>query len=86
MGQVQEVQEVRAVRVREAQAVLEVLVGLVELVLEVQEVQVSYLLPFQAVLQNDARASYILHPIHPSHLTKLAKHNLVMNNKLAVHK
>jgi hypothetical protein len=42
-------------------------------------------LPSQVILQNDAKASCILHPNLPNHQTKLAKHNLARNSKLAVH-
>jgi ribonucleotide reductase beta subunit family protein with ferritin-like domain len=60
--------------------------GLVQVVREAQEAQENlHQLPFQVILQNDAKVSCILHSNLPNHLTKLAKHNLARNSKLAVH-
>jgi hypothetical protein len=99
MALVEQVQEARVqvVQVVEQDLVQEVEQDLVQEVEQdlVQEEQVEqeeqaeceslHQIPFQVILQNDAKVSCILHSNLPHRLTKLAKHNLVRNNKLAVH-
>ena len=97
MALVEQVQEARVqvVQVVEQDLVQEVEQDLVqeEQVEQVEQVEQEeqaeceslHQIPFQVILQNDAKVSCILHSNLPHHLTKLAKHNLVRNSKLAVH-
>ena len=86
MALVEQVQEARVqvVQVVEQDLVQEEQVEQVEQE-EQAECESLHQIPFQVILQNDAKVSCILHSNLPHHLTKLAKHNLVRNNKLAVH-
>ena len=91
MALVEQVQEARVqvVQVVEQDLVQEVEQDLVQEEQVEQEEQAEceslHQIPFQVILQNDAKVSCILHSNLPHHLTKLAKHNLVRNSKLAVH-
>ena len=86
MALVEQVQEARVqvVQVVEQDLVQEEQVEQVEQE-EQAECESLHQIPFQVILQNDAKVSCILHSNLPHHLTKLAKHNLVRNSKLAVH-